>query len=119
MSRVIAPDGKVETFAWLAWPSFMMEPLPKLASISPRTRSSAFFLASRSAELFDSDAGAFAAAAGLAGLAGLEAGLAAALAAALADEEEEEVKIGLGRGGGRRPNRPWNRWCRRPLRTGL
>ena len=89
MSRVIAPDGKVETFAWLAWPSFMMEPLPKLASISPRTRSSAFFLASRSAELFDSDAGAFAAAAGLAGLAGLEADL----AAALADEEEEEVKL--------------------------
>ena len=75
MSRVIAPDGKVETFAWLAWPSFMMEPLPKLASISPRTRSSAFFLASRSAELFDSDAGRLRGSRGLGGLGGLGGGL--------------------------------------------
>jgi hypothetical protein len=50
MSSVMEPEGNVETFAWLAWPSFMIDPLPKLASISPRTRSSAFLFASFSGE---------------------------------------------------------------------
>ena len=49
MSRVIAPEGKVATLACDASPSFMMDPLPKLASISPSTRSRAFFLASLTA----------------------------------------------------------------------
>ena len=97
MSRVMEPLGNVETFAWEALPSFIMLPLPKLLSISPSTRSRAFFLASLFAAVCTSADDAFvavAAAAGLGAGASLETGFADAFFAAgfafAADAELDE-----------------------------
>ena len=91
----MAPEGNVLTLAWLALPSFMMLPLPKLESISPKTRSSAFFLASLFAAVAASSAAAaaalalavFAFAAGFA----LEPDALGAFAAAAEEEENEAL----------------------------
>jgi hypothetical protein len=52
----MAPEGNVLTFAWLALPNFMILPFPKFASISPKTRSRAFFFASLFAAVVASEA---------------------------------------------------------------
>jgi hypothetical protein len=92
----MAPEGNVLTLAWLALPSFMMLPLPKLASISPKTRSRAFFLASLFAAVAASDAGvaaAFAVFAVFALLAGFALAPDALGAFAAAAEEEEKEAL--------------------------